>query len=367
MIIENETTELEENAIEKVETNDGKSYDPMVLEFYGKPEEKPENEEISDKIEETPPVEEVPPVEEKVVEEVKEPVVVSKWEDSISDPHARWMADTLAKEGGEEEIYNAIKDKYAYKEYTPEQKVIAYLAAENPELDDNELLFMAAQDYGIGIETDDEAELTPEEQKAIKAQGIARKKAVSQADKFFSERAAAIKLPTLPDPLQNDEGYQAYKANLAQQEEIKAQQAEDQKNIDAVLTEMNTTAKTFEKVDIDLKLDLDGGEFAIKSDFKLDAKKQQQLADYALRYQPSPDEVKAFTDTSGKFDMKGYMAVLAKQCFSDQIVKAAVKQALSQDRERFIESDLYNNKLRNNDISESTDRPLEMWELAMGK
>lgn len=360
------TTELEENVLPKVETTDGKTYDPMVLEFYGKPEEKPESEQSNEETVETP-AEEENPTEEDKPEEVKETVVVNKWEDSITDPHARWIADTLAKDGGEEEIYNAIKDKYAYKEYTPEQKVIAYLAAENPELDENELLFLAAQDFGIGVDADEDAELTPEEKSVLRAQGIARKKAVSQADKYFQERANAITLPTLPNPLDNDEGYKAYQASVAKQQEIIAQQAEDQKNIDAVLLEMNTTAKTFEKIDIDLKLDLDGGEFAIKSDFKLDAKKQQQLADYALRYQPSPDEVKTFTDTNGKFDMKGYMAVLAKQCFSDQLIKAAVKQALSQDRERFVEGELYNNKLRNNDISESPDRPLEMWELAMGK
>ncbi|MCW3111382.1 MAG: hypothetical protein JWQ09_5888 [Segetibacter sp.] len=359
---ENETiTEQEE-----ITATEGKTYDPMVLEFYGKPEEKPEIEQSNEETEVKPDevvIEEAKPT----AEEVKETVVVNKWEDSITDPHARWIADTLAKEGGEEEIYNAIKDKYTYKEYTPEQKVIAFLAAENPELDDNELLFLAAQDFGIGVETDEEAELTPEEKGILRAQGIARKKAVSQADKYFQERANAITLPTLPNPLDNDEGYKAYQASLAKQQEITAQQAEDQKNIDAVLLEMNTTAKTFEKIDIDLKLDLDGGEFAIKSDFKLDAKKQQQLADYALRYQPSENEVKAFTDTNGKFDMKGYMAGLAKQCFSDQLIKAAVKQALSQDRERFVEGELYNNKLRNNDISESTDRPLEMWEMAMGK
>ena len=346
--------------------------DPMVAFYFGLDKEEKPEEEIQETPEEPVSIVEEPEAvqttDEPVTPKAEEQVVIQKWEDSITDPNARWIADTLAKENGEEEVYNAIKDKFEYKSYTPEQKVLSYLAAQNPELDENEILFMAGQEYGIGVDIDpNDPELTPDEKKALRIRDINRKKAVSEADKFFSEKSKSITLPSLPNPLDNDEGYKEYQNYKTQQQEIQKQQEAQQKEIDAVLAEIDTTAKSFKKLDIDLKFDLDGGEFAIKSDFKMDEQKQKQLADYAKRYQPSAEEVKAFTDPNGKFDMKGYMDQLANQCFAKQLIKAAVKQALSKDRERFVENDLYNNKLRNNEISESTTITQEPWEYLMGR
>jgi hypothetical protein len=74
--------------------------------------------------------------------------------------------------------------------------------------------------------------------------------------------------------------------------------------------------------------------------------------------------MKQFTDTqTGKFDYKGYLASLAPTVFAKQLLAAGIRQALHQDRQKFVEGELKNSTLRNNDVSNIVaPKKVELWE-----
>src|SRR6202000_1223188 len=94
----------------------------------------------------------------------------------------------------EEKLAELLDKKYGYKKMKPEEKALAFIKNQNPELDDNEILFIAANDYGLGVENPDESLLTDAQVLELKKQDIARKKLFGQADSYFAEQAASARL-----------------------------------------------------------------------------------------------------------------------------------------------------------------------------
>ncbi len=275
------------------------------------------------------------------------------WDEGLND-QAKFILDKLTK-GEDKDVYELLKNKFGYENLTEEDKMITYLAEKNPHLNREDLLFKAAEEYGIGatyLSEEELRDLTDSQRKFLRTQEIERKGLLSQADKFFKDKSTNIEIPSLPNPLDTDEGYKEYKAFQAEQVKLKeqeeAQKIENEKLEQQTIQQVNTTAKEIEALTIELDIDLDQGKFDLKSEFKLDDKKQKQLADYALEYVPTQAEFKAHQDQDGKLDMKGYMTTLAHKLFASQIQKAVTKQAIMKDREKFTEEQLKNSTLRNN-------------------
>lgn len=257
----------------------------------------------------------------------------------------------------EKALYERLNQKYQYEKFTPEQKAMAYIAHKNPGVDDKDLLFIAATDYGIGIDPIPTEELTEDQQINLRKQEIARKRLVNDADEFFTQQASTVELPNY-DPLDLDPDYKQYRTQAqAQQAELKQQEA----RIMEFSNEIETNAKNISEIKVPIEIDLDESKFAIDVSFKPDAAKQAELADYAKRYTPTDAEVSKFTEPStGKFDFKGYMEHLATRVFAPQINTAALRQALATDRANFIEKELKNSSLRNNDVSRVVDREFDL-------
>jgi hypothetical protein len=340
--------------------------DPMILSYFDgtEPQEEIVVEEVIEEVIEEKVDEVIEEVKEEVVEEIKEEVKlepIKRWDEGL-DEKAKFILDKLSK-GEDKDVYELLKNKFGYENLSDEQKALTFLQEKNPHLDHDDLLFELAEKYGIGADklTDDELDLLTDSQKAeIRKQEIAKKTLLNEANKFFTEKATDITIPMLPNPLDEDEGYKEYQTFKAKQEELKVQQEQAeiaQQEFDKkVEEEVNSTALTIDALPIELTIDLDQSEFALKSEFKLDEAKKKQLAEYALEYTPTQAEIKAHQDQSGKLDMKGYMTALAKRLFSEQIQKSALKQALAKDREEFTERELKNTTLRNNDNMHIPDR-----------
>jgi hypothetical protein len=301
------------------------------------PEVVPEPEAVTPEPEPTPVPEPTPdPVVETVVPEYK-----SKKYVPIED---------------EEKLAELLDKKYGYKKMKPEEKALAFIKNQNPELDDNEILFIAANDYGIGVDRVDETDLTSEQALELKKQDIARKKLLSQADNYFAEQASQVQL-TAEDPLELDPAYKTYREQAAANEQLRAQQEQRKQE---VLTEITSASKKVSDLKIPVEIDIDDSKLAIDVNFKLDENKQKELVSYAERYIPSDAEVAQFTDTStGKFDFGGYLAEQANKLFAKDIIKAGIRQALAHDRQQFIEKELKNSTLRNNDVSQTADRKVD--------
>lgn len=308
----------------------------------------------------TPVADVVPePVIEIPVVEAPKPIEEAKvWTPEFKKESDRYIYDKLSN-GDEKSVYEVLKQKYQYDGFSDEQKTLAYIAAQNPELDDEDLAFMAATEYGIGVENLPDDELTDIQILEIKKQALGRKKLLSQANAYFSEQGAKIELPILPDPIELDSDYKAYKT---QQETQKAQAIKDQEIYDTTLQSIETNAKVITEINEKIEIDIDEGKFALDTNFKLNEDRQNQLADFTKRYTPTEDEIKAFTDTqTGKFDYKGYMSMLAPRVFAKEIMAAGMKQALAKDRQQFIEKELKNSTLRNNDVSQTVDVPFDIY------
>ena len=248
----------------------------------------------------------------------------------------------------EKALYESLDKKYNHERMKPEEKALAFIKQQNPELDDNEILFIAANEYGIGVDKPDEADLTDAQVLELKKQDISRKKLLSQADNYFKEEAGKIELPGA-DPLELDPDYKSYKEETTKQTQARVAQEQQLQN---TIKQIDKNVKEISDLKEAIEIDIDDSKFAIDVNFKLDDKKQKQLADYVKQYIPSDAEVAAFTDTdTGKFDWKGYMSTQATKVFAKDMIKAAVRQALSADRDAFRENHLKNSTLRNNDVS----------------
>lgn len=280
-----------------------------------------------------------------------------KWDEGLSD-QAKFVLDKLAK-GEDKEVYELLSNKFGHEKLSAEEKAIAFLAEKNPYLEREDLLFMAASKYGIGAEEEDESLLTDEQKKELKNQSIERKGLLNQAEQHFKDKAININIPTLPNPLDEDEGYKEYKTYKEQQQTLQEEQAK-QAELDAQFERetserVNKTALEIDALALDVKFELDKSEFALNSEFKLDDAKKKQLTDYALEYTPTQAEFKAHQNQNGELDMKGYMTALAEKLFAPQIRQALIKQAIAKDREEFTERELKNSTLRNNENMQHAD------------
>lgn len=279
--------------------------------------------------------------------DVKDEAADTKVTDAVADTTQRINKKYISADN-EDELYQILAKKHAYKTMRPEEKAMAIIAKDNPGLDENELLFIAAEEYGIGVERPNENDLTDEQMKALKKQDIARKKLITGADAYFKEQAGQIQLQT-EDPLDSDEGYKAYQTDI--QQKI-TKQKEQEASLQNTIQQFETGAKSISEIKDPIELDIDEGKLTFDVKFKLDAAKQKELAEKAKQYIPTDEEVKRFTDpTTGKFDFKGYLEMLAPMVFSKEMRVAAIRQALATDRQKFVEETLKNSNLRNNDVS----------------
>lgn len=334
---------MEENEI----VEDNRSIAEMF--FEGIIEKEPEKEPEVEPEKEKEPEKEVETGEHEIP--AKEPVVEPP---VITEPKKLWTPEF------ETEINDLLSQKYQYKSFSADQKALAYIAAQNPELDEKELLFLAATDYGIGVDELPEAELTDAQVIELRKQGIQKKKLLSQADKYFQERANGIQLPELPSLEDLDPDYKVYKTEREQQVAKQNQQAQLYAQ---TVQHIETNAKTITDIKEPIEIDIDEGKFTLDVNFKLDEAKQKKLVDYAKQYSPSEDEVTKFTDTqTGKFDYAGYLKSLAPNVFAKEMVASGIKQALAKDRTNFIEKELKNSTLRNNDVSQAVEKKHEAWE-----
>ncbi len=257
----------------------------------------------------------------------------------------------------EKALYSQLHSKYQYENMSPEQKALAYIKQTNPGLDDDEIAFLAASDYNIGVEKPDEADMTDEQLRTWRKQEISRKQLLSKADGHFAEEAAKVALADY-DPLDLDPDYKEYRTTAQQQA---AQAQEKQEKITQINTEMENSANAISEITKVEQIDIDGSKLAVPISFKLDKEQQTQLADFAKRYTPTKAEYDAFNDPkTGKFDYNGYVESLAPMAFANQISKAGIRQALTTDRANFIEKELKNSTLRNNDVSATTEKPFDI-------
>lgn len=300
-------------------------------------------------------VNEVVPLEAPVAEEEKEVEKPKALEPDFKSDKDRWMYEKI-KAGEEKEVFEKLNEKYGFERLTDEEKMIAYLGAKHPFLDKEDLAFKA-EEYGIGVESFDEDLLSDSEKKELRKQAIERKGLLAEANDFFKERQEAIELPSLANPLDADEDYKAYKERVKQEEQDKVEQEEYNKQVSI---EIDTTAKVLEKIGVEVKINIDNGEFDVDVQFDLDDKRRKELAEFAKDYIPTQEQIKAHT-ANGKFDMKGYMTSLANIKFAKQILNAAVKQAIVKDREAFEARELKNSTLNNREVNQQV--PAEMdWE-----
>lgn len=358
-----------------------KEIDPMLEKFYEGVELEQEDENLGD--EKTAEELEAEKAEqERLAEEqrVKDEEEVGKDRSGEDDEvKAKAEQEKLAKEEADknrsdfsdskvEEVDNgewlkdfeaALLKKNEYKSLSAEQKALAYLKEQNPYLDEDDLIFKAAQEYGIGAEALDEEDLkllTDKEKAELKAQEIKRKGLLHEADGYLKAQSDAIELPKIPNPIEADEEYKSYKEQIKLQAEQDAKFAEEQKEVFAVI---DNTATKLEKIEIEPKITLDEREFSFRSEFKLDENKRKELAQFAKDYTPTQSELDTYYPQDGKFNAEGYLSHLAERLFHKQIINAAVKEGIAQAREEFVEKDLKNSTLRNNSTMQQSNREVD--------
>lgn len=268
------------------------------------------------------------------------------WAPEFKTDADRALYEKLAK-GEQKEVWELLNKKFAYESMPNEQKVIEFIMAKNPDFTQEEAMFVAENEYGIGSDKPTEEELAvmdKEDKSKLMAASIKLKGVLREANTYFKENSDNFELPTLPNPLETDEGYKSYVANKAETEK---QQAKDKEIVDKTIVLIDATANSIKKLVLNDEINLDEGKFEFKVDLEITPKKQAQLAAFAKNYSPTQDEIAAHSK-DGKLDMTSYLNYLAEKAFSRSIIKAAVKQAVSMDREKFLTKDLINNKMGNN-------------------
>ena len=275
----------------------------------------------------------------------------------IDTPDPPYKSKKFVAVEDEKELYQTLEKKYGATRMSADEKAISFIKQQNPELDDDEIAFMAMSDYGIGLDKPSDDELTDEQKIALRKQDIAKKKLITQADNFFKQEADKIALPDY-DPLDLDPDYKKYRTDRQIQE---AERVDKEARTQNIIQSLETNSKTISDIKEMVEIDLDEGKLAIEVNFKLNPEKQQQLADFAKRYTPTQAEYDAhFDPATGKFDYPGYLKDLAPIAFAKDINKAGMRQALAKDREKFIEKELKNSTLRNNDVSVTVDKPFDI-------
>lgn len=336
-----------------------KEIDPMLAKFYEGVEF--EQEEVQeDTIEEEATAEETKEVEAIEEEKVEEEDNKSDFVDAKVEEKEAVVVEEVDNSEWLKDFEAALLKKNEYKSLSAEQKALAYLKEQNPYLDEEDLVFKAAQEFGIGateISEEDLELMTDSEKRAykaeIKAQEIKRKGLLHQADGYFKEQSDAIELPKIPNPIEADEDYKSYKAQVALQAE---QEAQFKKEQDEIFSVIDTASTKIETIEIEPKITLDDSEFTFKSEFKLDENKRKELAEFAKGYTPTQAEIDEYYPQGGKFNAEGYLSHLATIKFSKQIINAAVKEGIATAREKFVEKDLKNSTLRNNETMQQSNR-----------
>ena len=106
--------------------------------------------------------------------EVKEVIkeVVKEVHPEFKSDKDRFVYDKIFN-GEEEEVYKLLHEKYGHKNMTETGKLMAYLAIQNQGLDDDELSYIAAKEYGIGLQEPNDEDATDEEKDNFKQKAIA--------------------------------------------------------------------------------------------------------------------------------------------------------------------------------------------------
>lgn len=304
--------------------------------------------------EEAPVVVEIPPVVEDVVVEtaVVETPIVEEIPPVIEETPAPYKSKKFIEIVDEKELYETLNKKYRFESMKPEEKALAFIKQQNPGLEDDEILFLAASDYNIGVEKPDEKDMTDEQLVAWRKQEISRKQLLNKAEAHFAEEAGKVALPDY-DPLDLDPDYKEYRTRS---QEAIANEKERLSKIENINKQIETNSKAISEIKESIEIDLDDDKLVVPVTFKLNEEKQKQLSDFAKRYTPTEAEYNVFNDPeTGKFDYKGYMESLAPIAFAKDIAKAGMRQALAQDRQKFVEGELKNSTLRNNEVSQTVD------------
>lgn len=305
-------------------------------------------------IEDKPIVEEEKPI----VEEEKPIVVAEVVEEKpiVEEIQPPYKSKKFIEVEDEAALFAKLNQKYGHTAMSSESKVLAYLKSTHPELEDSDIAFLAASDYGIGVDAPDTEDLDTTQIAELRKQEIARKQLTAKADNYFREQAEQIALDGY-DPLELDPEYQSFRTTQAEQRT--AQEARASHEAD-VITKIETNSKTISEITESIEIELDEGKLAVPVKFKLNEEKQKELADFAKRYTPTQAEYDKFNDPeTGKFDYKGYMESIAPIAFAKDIAKAGMRQALAKDREQFIEKELKNSTLRNNDVSQVVEKKFD--------
>lgn len=304
---------------------------------------------------------------EKVAAELVEKEAKEKkvWTPEFKTDSDRAIYEKLAK-GEQKEVWEMLNQKFAYETMPADQKVIEFIKAKNPDFTEEEAMFVAETEYGIGVEkptAEELAEMEKEDKAKLMSTSIKLKSILREANTYFQEKSAAFELPVLPNPLETDEGYKTY---LSTKEANEQQQIKDKVQIDKTIALIDTTATTIKKLVLNDEINLDEGKFEFKVDLEITPKKQATLAAFAKSYEPTKDEIQAHSK-DGKLDMTSYMNYLAGMVFSKSIMKAAVKQALSIDRDKFLSKELLNNKMGNNPDGLETNIEVDPYTAAMAE
>lgn len=337
-----------------------KNYDDAPVDVITPPEEEPTP---------TPPVDAVHPIEpEPTPTADAEPVVTPTQPDVPTPPVEYKSTKKYIPLENEEEIYNKLNQKYGYAKLSDEQKAMSYLKAQNPTLTDNQLAFLAAEKYGIGVEAPNEEDLTSDQIKALRFQDIDRSTLYSQAKSHFETLAEQVQLDAV-DPLDTDEGYKQW-ATDTQTRQQQAQAQEERLNL--LRQNIETAAKEISDISETLEIDIDDRKLAVDVNFKLSAEKQAQLIDFADRYKPSDAEVKQFTNSqTGQVDFKGYLTYLSRMVFAKDMAVASMRQGITKKMDDFIQGELKNSTLRANETSRLVDVKVDpndfYWDRVAGK
>lgn len=347
-----------------------KRIDPMLASYYGDQLIEVAEETVVEETGETPIVTEIEPESAQISAETEtKPDVVAEITEvekkiiqalEFESEEGKYLYDKLSK-GELEDAYEALKQKFEHKSLSEEQKILNYLKVKNPYMDADDIAFTAASDYGVGVDAiEDDSFLTDEQKAELRKQGIRKKALLGEAQGYFDERATMAQLPTLANPLDTDQDYISYKQNI---EASKQAEIESKQNLDRLYKEVDTVTSALNSIDLSENIALDGGELDFKSQFKLDDAKKKQLAEHVKDYTPTKAEIQAST-INGEFDMKGYIQIQAEKLFYKQIQKSVLKEALSKSREDFIEKELTNSTLKNNQTTQQTNIDVP-WEVSM--
>lgn len=310
------------------------------------------NQEFTDEDKETPvetPEEQLAPTEEPKPEEpttttgetVEEPKPFE-----FKNEKSKTLFENLA-EKKLDSVHEILDEVYGWKKKSPDQLVVDFLKESFPDHTEEELaLELEERGYeGLQPLTDEEKELLSEKEiakheKDLEKDKLRYNKIVKEAKSYFSQREAQldIELPDLLKTIQQPEKpkeLEEYNQFLSAQKEAEERQSQWEQTVDSTVVRL-------EDLKLVSEIALDEGKVAYESTFKLNAEDKKELSDFLKTYTPTQREVKQFTLENGEVDVKGFTEYVAKtKVFSEQIQKAALKDAVMAERKKML-ADLKN-------------------------